>query len=304
MRLRRVVGLGLCVVDHLYVVDGLHWTGDRLRYRECRVSIGGMTANALVQAARLGCDTHVISAVGDDAGGRLVRRSLRAAGVKTGGLLRTGRLPTTVAVVLVERRGGGRRFLVPDRRALERRAPDFQLDRIDGRTLLLVDGHFPAQALRAVRRAREAGGAVMGDFARSAPAIRALLPFVDYPVVPLEFARAYGDGDARRALRRLRARYGGTPVVTQGARGGLYWHEGRIRRYRCHRVKVRDTTGAGDVFHGALAAGLCAGWELPAALDLAARAAALSCTALGATGRLMTRAEMRRIPAGSGARSG
>ena len=52
-------------------------------------------------------------------------------------------------------------------------------------------------------------------------------------------------------------------------------------------MKVRDTTGAGDVFHGALAAGLCAGTDLPAALDLAARAAALNCTALGATSKLL-----------------
>ncbi|MDH3211849.1 MAG: PfkB family carbohydrate kinase [Myxococcales bacterium] len=292
LRYRRVVGLGLCVVDHLYVVERLHWTETRLRYTEHCVSSGGMTGTALAQAARLGCDAHVLSAVGDDDGGRLVSRSLRAAGVKTGRLVRSRDLPTTIAVVLVARRGGGRRFLVPDRRALERRAPDFDLKLIDARTLLLVDGHFPAQALRAVERARAMGGAVVGDFARLGPEIRALLPFVDYPVVPLEFAEAYGAGDPRRALHRLRERYGGTPVVTQGARGGLYWHEGRIRRFRVHRVKVRDTTGAGDVFHGALAAGLCAGRDLPAALDLAARAAALNCTALGATGRLMTREEM------------
>ena len=292
MRFRRIVGLGLCVVDHLYVVESLRWTGARLRYTERVVSSGGMTGNALSQAARLGCDVHVLSVVGDDEGGRLVRRSLRAAGVKTGRLVRSAELPTTIAVVLVKRRGGGRRFIVPDRRALERRAPDLDLTLIDDRALLLVDGHFPAQALSAVERAREKGGAVVGDFSRLSPAIRALLPFVDYPVVPPEFAGVYGDGDPRRALRRLRERYGGTPVVTQGARGGLYWHEGRIRRFRAHRVKVRDTTGAGDVFHGALAAGLCAGTDLPDALDLAARAAALNCTALGATGRLMTRKEM------------
>jgi sulfofructose kinase len=292
MRFRQIVGLGLCVVDHLYVVESLRWSGPRLRYTERVVSSGGMTGTALAQAARLGCDAHVLSVVGDDEGGRLVRRSLRAAGVKTGRLVLCAELPTTIAVVFVPRRGGGRRFLVPDRRALERRAPDLDLSLIGGRTLLLVDGHFPAQALSAVERAREKGGAVMGDFSRISPAIRALLPFVDYPVVPLEFAEVYGDGDPRRALRRLRERYGGTPVVTQGARGGLYWHEGRIRRFRAHRVAVRDTTGAGDVFHGALAAGLCAGTELPDALGLAARAAALNCTALGATGRLMTREEM------------
>jgi sulfofructose kinase len=279
----RIVGLGLCVVDHLYVVDRLTWTGPRLRYDASRVAVGGMTANALRQAASLGCNTHVLSAVGDDAAGRFVRRELASAGVTTRRLLR-GADPTTVAVVLVKRRGGDRRFLVPDRRALERRAPDFDLSAIDGRTLLLIDGHFPAQARRAVEHARRVGARVMADFHRVTPTANALLPFVDYPVVPEEFARVYGDGDARRGLRRLRERFGGTPVVTQGARGGLYWDGARIRRYRARRVKgakVVDTTGAGDVFHGALAAGLYRGRSLASSLDLAARAAGRACTALG-----------------------
>ncbi len=140
MRFRRIVGLGLCVVDHLYVVESLRWTGARLRYTERVVSSGGMTGTALSQAARLGCDAHVLSVVGDDEGGRLVRRSLRAAGVKTGRLVRSGELATTIAVVLVKERGGGRLFLVPDRRALERGAPDLDLTLIDGRTLFIGQG--------------------------------------------------------------------------------------------------------------------------------------------------------------------
>jgi sulfofructose kinase len=285
----RIVGLGLCVVDHLYVVDRLTWREPRLRYDASRVAVGGMTANALRQAAYLGCNAHVLSMVGDDAGGRFVRRALASAGVGTRRLLRVAELPTTVAVVLVERRSGDRRFLVPDRRVLERRAPDFDLSAIDGHTLLLIDGHFPVQARRAVERARQVGARVMADFHRVTPTANALLPSVDYPVVPEEFARVYGDGDVRRAVRRLRERFGGTPVVTQGARGGLYWDGARIRRYRARRVKVVDTTGAGDVFHGALAAGLYRGRSLASSLELAARAAGRACTARGGGARLRRR---------------
>jgi sulfofructose kinase len=295
VRYRRVIGLGLCVVDHLYVVERLDSADTRLRYDERRVSSGGMMGTALAQAAELGCNAHVLSLVGDDEDGRFIRRSLRVAGVKTSRLILSKELPTTVAVILVQRRGGERRFLVPDRRTLERRVPRFDLASIGRKTLLMVDGHFPEQALRAVKRAREVGATVMGDFNRPSRPVRALLPFVDYPVVPLEFARDYGSGDPRKALHELAVRYGGTPVVTQGARGGLYLCGGRIRRFRAPRVEVRDTTGAGDVFHGALAAGLAFGRELPEALELAARAAALNCTALGGMGRLMTRDEMLAV---------
>ena len=66
MGYRRVVGLGLCVVDHTYLVGDLAGSPIRTRYTQRRVSAGGMTTTALCQAARLGCDTWVLSAVGDE----------------------------------------------------------------------------------------------------------------------------------------------------------------------------------------------------------------------------------------------
>ena len=292
MSYRRIVGLGLCVVDHIYVVERLDFSDLRTRFTERLESVGGMTATALAQAAQLGCNTHVLSLVGDDPEGRRVRRALRGAGVKTAGLRSSAAAPTTVAVVLVDRRSGERRFLVPDRRGLERRVPAFELALIDRGTLLLVDGHFPAQALRAVRRARRVGATVVGDFSAPIPSSLRLLPFVDYAIVPEEFVRAYGAGSPRTTLRALRERFGGSPVVTLGARGGLALIDGRVREWRARKVRVRDTTGAGDVFHGAFAAGLYHGFSPATSLDLAARAAALCCTALGGTGRLMRRGEL------------
>jgi len=304
-RFHRVVGLGLCVVDHLYVVDDIRADATRTRLQDFLVSGGGMIATAVTQAAMMGCNAHIQSVVGDDESGRFLRRRLRRAGVKTGGLLRS-REATLPAVVLVDRRSGERRFLVPDRRAGERRSPRFAPAPLDARTILLVDGHFPDQALRAVKHARERGAVVVGDFSEPRPSFLALLPYVDYPIVPGEFAAAYGGSDPHRTLHRLRERYGGTPVVTEGARGGLYLAGGRVRRYRARRVPgkpVRDTTGAGDVFHGAFAAALYHGADVALALDVASRAAALCCTALGGTTRLMTRGEMRRhLRSGAGLR--
>ncbi|HEY5657095.1 MAG TPA: PfkB family carbohydrate kinase, partial [Myxococcota bacterium] len=267
-------------------------------YVDRRETGGGMVGNALTQAARLGCQAHVLSAVGDDADGRFVRRALRAAGVITRRLVVDAGCPTTIAVVQIDRRTGERRFITADRAARERGVPDFDLSPRRRRAVLLVDGHFPAQARRAVRRAREVGAAVVADFHRPLPQMRSLLPFVDYPVVPLSFAREYAPGGPRAALLALREEFGGTPIVTLGARGGLYLEGGRVRRFAAPRVRVRDTTGAGDAFHGAFAAALARGLALRDAVAWGARAGALCCTALGATGRVMTAAEAvaRRLP--------
>jgi sugar/nucleoside kinase (ribokinase family) len=198
--------------------------------------------------------------------------------------------------VLVERNSGERRFIVPDRRELEHGATDFDLTAIDSTATLLVDGHFPEQALRAVVKAREVGASVVGDFHRPSPAVRRLLPYVDFPVVPLEFAELFSPGDPRRAMLEMADQFGGTPVVTLGAEGGLYLDEGGVRRFAAQPASVVDTTGAGDVFHGAFAAGLSRGWTLAKSIDLACRAAALCCTALGGAGRLMTREESLATP--------
>ena len=110
MAYRRVVGLGLCVVDHAYRVEGFDPAEPRTRFTERRVSSGGMIATALAQAAALGCNSHVLSVLGADSEGRFLRGELRAARVKTGRLILSPRLPTTVAVVLVDSRSGERRF--------------------------------------------------------------------------------------------------------------------------------------------------------------------------------------------------
>src|SRR5262245_25792041 len=126
-RAGRVVGLGLCVMDHVYLLQQDEPGAERVRYDDCLRAPGGMIGTALAQAAQLGVRAEVLSLVGDDADGRAVRRCLREHGVDTRRLLRSPTLPTTVAVVLVDRATGRRRFVVPDRRELERRAPAFDL---------------------------------------------------------------------------------------------------------------------------------------------------------------------------------
>jgi sulfofructose kinase len=289
-----VVGVGLCVVDELLLVDEASSNAPRVRYRERLVAPGGMVATALAQTAQLGCRPQILSVVGDDPEGRYVARELRGLGIGTARLLRSAACPTSVAVVLVDASTGERRFLVPDRRAVERRAPRFDLSPIRAGRLVLVDGHYPAQALRAVRQARRVGAVVVGDFSDSRPDYHQLLPYVDYPIVPSEFGRTWGTHTPRETLFALREEYGGRPVVTEGARGALVLFGGRPRRVPAPRVRVRDTTGAGDVFHGAFAAGLAHGYSELEAVHLAARAAAGNCTGLGGQARLMTLREMKR----------
>jgi sulfofructose kinase len=285
---QRVVGLGLCVLDEVLLVDDFGLAAPRTRYSERRRLPGGMMANATLQAAALGVETHLLSVLGDDDDGAFLVRALRRSGVVTRRVVRSAAHPTTLAVVLVERGTGERRFLVADRSRHERDVPELDLSPIRRGAVLMIDGHFAGQAARAAQRARERGVPVVADFADARPAFLELLPLVDHPIVPQEFVARFGHGDARETLRALSARCGGTPVVTQGARGALALHAGRFRRIPSPRVEVVDTTGAGDAFHGAFAAGLATGRDVLDALHQAARAGAASCRGLGGSSRLLT----------------
>jgi sulfofructose kinase len=287
--MRPVVGLGLCVVDQLYRVDD-STGGERTRYLQRLVAPGGMAANALTQAAALGVRAQLVSLVGDDPDGRWLLRRLRERGVGTRKVVRSAELPTTTALILVGSAIGDRRFVLPNRRAIERRAPNFDLSPIRGNSVLLVDGHFARQAKQALRRARALGATSIADFAIAKPAFEPLLPLVDYPIVPRQFVESSGRGSARDVLRWLRARTGGTPVVTLGKQGALALIDGHFHKITARRARVRDTTGAGDAFHGAFAAGLARGMPVLRALELASRAGAHACRALGATSSLLTMA--------------
>jgi len=277
----RVVGLGLCVRDEIYRVDEIGLGASSIRYRE-RVSLpGGMMSNAVMVAAREGVEAHLLSMVGDDTDGRFLASALRKSGVSTRRLIRSRLHPTTTAVVLSQIASGDRRFIVPDRRAMERAAPDFDLSILRPGVVLMIDGHFPRQISRAVRRAKELGVPVVGDFSDAREAFQRWLPHVDYPILPSEFVRGYGAGDVRQTLRLLHRRFGGTPVVTQGEKGALALVGGKFLKVPPRRARVVDTTGAGDAFHGAFAAALAQGADIPTALRRASRRAAAACRHLG-----------------------
>ena len=80
-----------------------------------------------------------------------------------------------------------------------------------------------------------------------------------------------------------------------GGRGALIFSRGRYYYSPGFVVETVDTTGAGDVFHGAFIYGLLAGWEIERILDFSNAMAGLNCTVLGARGGIKSQAEAERL---------
>ncbi len=264
---------------------------------------GGQVATALLALARLGATCAYAGAVGDDPAADRVLQPLRDAGVDCSAVKRVAGGRTRRARIRVDA-ATGEREVRAERDASVRLEPgDVDRRRVEEARTLLVDAEDPEVSRWAAEVASAAGLPVVLDADRPGPALATLLPLVDFPIVSHEFAEAWGNGSVRDALAGLAARSRHLAVVTLGAEGAVAQAAGGdpVLESPGFPVEVRDTTGAGDVFHAAFVWGLLRGLGVREVLRTANAAAAMSCRALGAQGALPDRETLTAFLAGHAA---
>jgi sugar/nucleoside kinase (ribokinase family) len=157
---------------------------------------------------------------------------------------------------------------------------------------LHLDAHDPPAGVRLARAARAAGTIVTADIDNIYEGLPELLPLIDVLIGSKEFPhRLTGIADERASLVELKARYGcGIVGMTKGAEGASLYCEGQFIDSPAYEVPggCRDTTGAGDAFHGGFLHGMLTGEDLEASLRSANALAALKCRDLGARTALPT----------------
>ena len=131
------------------------------------------------------------------------------------------------------------------------------------------------------------------------PGYERLLSAVDYLIGSHDLPqRLTGTGNLPVALAQVGDRFGCRFVAATLGREGVLGLELASRRYYycpAYRIEARDTTGAGDVFHGAFVFGLVRGWPIERILDFSCASAALNCTVLGARGGIKPVAEIEGL---------
>lgn len=297
-----ILGLGYAAVDELLYVDA-HPAADakmpvRRRERQC----GGLTATALVAAARMGCRCAYAGTLGTDELSQFVMRQLQAEGIDVSRVrLRTEARPVH-STIIVDQSRQTRTILyeLPDPLPADDAWPDEELVR--SARLLFADHACPATMLRAARIARAAGIPVVADLENDQdPRLVQLLAVIDHAILPRHFAlHVTGEKEPCAAAVALCAAGRGArlrvaAVVTCGAEGCWYATADRPTEAKWQpalAVEAVDTTGAGDVFHGAYAAALVRGLEIPEAVQFASIAAGLKCTRRGGQAGIPTLREV------------
>jgi sugar/nucleoside kinase (ribokinase family) len=123
------------------------------------------------------------------------------------------------------------------------------------------------------------------------------LPLIDFIISSSSFPeRLTGEPDLRAALKRLAGATGSIFVAaTLGSEGVLAYFQGRYIHSPAFSVECRDTTGAGDAFHGGFIYGLLAGYGVEETLRFANAVAGLKCRALGARTALPSMLEVKTL---------
>ncbi len=292
-----VLCVGHASFDLTFVVDRHPGADEKTTASAFAACGGGPAATAAVAAARFGCRAAFAGYLGNDDYGRRHFQELDEAGVDTRWVA-WGKAPTPVSASFVK--PDGRRALVNYRVATPPMSAD-AVDAFDCRPgAVLFDGLQPALCTAMVGMFRARGVYTLLDAGSLHPGTEALADRVDYLVASEKFARQYtGKRDPKRALTRL-ADVAPVAVVTLGDRG-LVWKSGdQAGALQAFAVKAVDTNGAGDVFHGVLAACIARGKEWEWSLRCASAAAALSTTGLGARATIPSRKDVLGLLGGSG----
>ncbi len=281
-----VIGIGVCAFDILIEVDRYPGADEKMEAARIETQGGGVVGTALVAAARLGGRCAYLGALGDDSFADFSVAEFEADGVDTRLIRRVGNASVLVALIVADRSAGTRMIVWTSDRAPRISPADVSEEVIRQARVVHVDNYYPAPALEGARKARALGVPVTMDLELQDEGAEEFLTLGDYVIVPLEFAQQrYGADDvevgARALYEELAAHGGRAGVVTDGTRGSFAAHGGGSIRQPAYRVEVVDTTGCGDVYHGAFALGVARGWELDRTMRVAAATAALKCRELG-----------------------
>ena len=300
-----VTGIGLNATDTLLMVPRFPAYAGKAAFDQEILSPGGQVASAMAACARLGLRARYVGTVGDDERGRIQTESLLRCGVEASGVRVRPGCPSQSAYIVIDRSTGERTVFWRRDDCLRLSPEDIDPAFVLNTRLLHIDGHDTEAVGYAARLARERGIPVTADVDTVYHGFEGVLPFVDYLIASSEFPLQWtGEDDPRRALELLQNEYGmRVAAMTLGAHGALARQDGRYTYSPAYVVDCADTTGAGDVFHGAFCYCVLQGMSLFESLEFSNAMAALNCRAVGARGGLATADEVRDFASRAGRRA-
>ncbi len=296
------VGFGMNVVDYLSILDPYPGVDEKVEVIESTMQGGGPVPTAMATLARLGSKVAYIGKVGDDPEGRFVKAELEKEGVNTDYLMVDKAGKTSKAFIWVDKGTGKRTVALDKTKSNHVEASELAFTNSISTRFLHIDGREPEVDIFLSRWAKKLGAEVSLDVGSLRSGVESVFPFVDHLIVSKRFGCGFTRlSDHFSACKQLMKEGFETAVVTIGEDGcvcasarepKMSGGEDQVLQSPGFPVKVVDTTGAGDVFHGAFIYGLLEKWDLKKTAQFACATAAMKCTKLGGRAGIPNLAEV------------
>ncbi len=287
--MKKIIVVGSSNVDLTVRVRRLPLPGETIRGATLLRTNGGKGANQAVAAARLGADVVFITCLGNDASGGMLSAQFAADGIDTS-CIKLSATPTGTALIFVDDNAENCIAVAPgSNNDLLPADIDAARSTMEGASYLLVQLVIPMPTVvRAVELAHSLGIKTIMNPAPMNPVPEDLFSRI-WLITPnqteaeqLTGVHVESEDDAARAAEVLFAKGVKNVIVTLGSKGSLVCTPEGREFVPSRKVKAIDTTGAGDVYNGALVAALSQGKSLIEAARIATLASSIAVTRMGA----------------------
>jgi len=304
--MRKILGVGGSAYDMLSLVDRVPSFEEIEYVQSYEVQQGGMVATALVTASRLGARTEYIGAVGVDPQGEFMLRNFKANGVVCDRVQTLPGESSAFTIVLIQKATGKRSFIHNKGVNKRTKLTDEKIS-LDGVSHVIFDAFYFDTAMRLAGEARRLGIESATDVSpkNRNPKLRDFLALIDYPILSELLVKPLtGLSDPLEAGKKLFSNTNKALLVTCSEQGVYIITREGTKHIPAFTVEAVDTTGAGDVFHGAFAFARFEGYDLEKSTLLASATSALKCTRIGGQSGIPTYAELKsfldqRLPGGA-----
>lgn len=291
----KFVCIGNCAYDITFMLDDFPKENFKYKVNDVYECSGGSCCNAAALLSKWGMDTFFIGTIGNDDYGKKIKSELLSIGVNTSYLNIQENYKTTVSNIIVNKKNGSRTILSyhPCESSIDNVDLNFVPD------IILVDGREYNISKKIIEKYPNAisiidAGNVIDDVIN-------LCKICDYVVCSKDFMERVSNiplndlSNISTAFNILEEKFNSNIIVTLEEKGCAYRQGSEVVIVPSITVKSVDTTGAGDIFHGAFAYGLSKKWSLDKILKFSNIAGALSVTKIGGKNSIFSFEEVERV---------
>ena len=283
MKKKKFVCVGHSTYDITLPVD--EYPKENIKHRldkhiECG---GGPASNAAYLLSKWGMDTSILTIVGDDYYGSLIVEEFKKIGASTRYIEQKKLHQTSTSYIIANMSNGSRTVLTSKKNPIRKLEQDINISA----DLILVDGEHPETALKVLLDNKNSISVI--DAGRLNKDTKMLGKMVDYLVCSKDFAEEfagikidYNNKDTIiKCYEKLKKYFKNNIIITLEANGSFTEVNGEYKQIPSVKVKAIDSTGAGDIFHGAFTYFIGNGYELEEAIRLSSITSAISVTRIG-----------------------